>query len=163
MSPSVDRDQILRLARHLASLGREKVEQFQLVVNEARLLVDVPEQTLSEERVEAHPWERTEPASDQPKAIYLATVEDYATGEGLTVGFAAVLAHGEDEARRYLSRIWSRNLAHLAILARGADAIVPFARLFLSPELRANLQRIEAGEGRPAVFSYQARYHMNMS
>ena len=42
---------------------------------------------------------------DGPKVIYLATVEDYATGEGLTVYFTAVLARSEDEARRCLLRL----------------------------------------------------------
>lgn len=163
MTQSADQEQIQRLARHLASLGCEKVEQFQLVVKEALSLLDDPEQMLPEAPMDTYPWEQPGPVPEGARAVYLATVEDYATGEGLTVRFAAVLANGEDEARRYLSRVWSKNLAHLVTLAQGADAIVPFARLFLSPDLRAHLRRIETGEDRPPIFSYQACYHMNMS
>src|SRR5690606_32671700 len=97
------------------------------------------------------------------KGIYLATVTDDATGEGLTVYFAAVLARCKNEARRSLSRHWTRNLAHMATIVQGADATAPYVELFLSPKLLVELKRIEAGEGRLAVFHYQARYHMNMS
>lgn len=156
-------DQIQRLARHLASLGRENVERLQLVVEEAVRLLDDPEQVLSEVQPEAFPWEQEEPEVSGPKGIYLATVADDATGEGLTVYFAAMLARSENGARRSLSRYWPRNLAHLATLARGADAAVPYAELFLSPRLRAALERLEYCKQRPASFSYHARYHFNKS
>src|SRR5690606_4174077 len=118
VTQSVDQEQIQRLAKHLAHLGREKVEQFQLVAQEALSLLDSSEPMLPQGQTDTYPWEQTEPVSDGTRAVYLATVEDYATGEGLTVYFAAVLARSEDEARRSLSRLWSRNLAHLATLAR---------------------------------------------
>ena len=156
-------DQIQRLARHLASLGRENAERLQLVVEEALRLLDDPEQVLSEVQPEAFPWEQEEPEVSGPKCIYLATVADDATGEGLTVYFAAMLARSENEARRSLSRYWPRNLAHLATLARGADGVVPYAELFLSPRLRAALERLENRGDRPGAFSYQARYYMNIS
>mgnify|MGYP001404344868 FL=1 len=156
-------DQIQRLARHLASLGRENAERLQLVVDEALRLLDDPELVIPEVQPEAFPWEQEEPEVSGPKGIYLATVTDDATGEGLTVYFAAVLARSESEARRSLSRHWTRNLAHLATLARGADAAVPYAELFLSPRLRAALERLENSGDRPAAFSYQARYHVNIS
>ena len=156
-------DQIQRLARHLASLGRENAELIQLVVEEALRLLDDPEQVLPQVKPKTYPWEQEEPEVSGPKGIYLATVADNATGEGLTVYFAAVLARSENEARRALSRHWTRNLAHMATLAQGADAIVPYASLFLSPKLLAELKRIEAAEGWLPVFQYQARYYMNMS
>lgn len=132
-------------------------------MREALRLLDDPEQTLPEVQTDTYPWEQSEPVPGEAKAVCLVTVADYATGEGLMVRFAAVWARSEDEVRRHLARIWSRSLAHLAIVARGAEATVPYAQLCLSPKLRGILQRIEAGEGRPAVFSYEARYHMNMS
>lgn len=156
-------DQIQRLARHLASLGRANAELIQLVVEEALRLLDDPELVIPEVQPEAFPWEQEEADPSGSKGVYLATVADNATGEGLTVYFAAVLARSENEARRALSRHWTRNLAHMATLAQGADAIVPYASLFLSPKLLGELKRIEAGEGRLAVFHYQARYYMNMS
>lgn len=156
-------DQIQRLARHLASLGRENAERLQSVADEALRLLDDPELVIPEVQLEAFPWEQEGPELSGPKCIYLATVTDDATGEGMTVYFAAVLARSENEARRSLSRYWTRNLADLAILARGVDAIVPHADLLLSPKLRAVLQRLENGEDRPAAFSYQARYHVNVS
>lgn len=156
-------DQIQRLARHLASLGRQNAELIQLVVEEALRLLDDPELVIPKVQPEAFPWEQEEPELSGPKGIYLATVEDHATGQGLTVYFAAVLARSENEARRSLSRYWTRNLAHLATLARGADAVVPYAELFLSPKLREGLKRLEYCKQRPAGFSYQGCYHMNMS
>lgn len=157
-------DQTQRLARYLARMGRQQVEQFQLVVNEALRLLDESRPVTLEAQPEPYSWEQADAASpDRPRAVYLATVQDYGTGVGLTVHFVAVLAGSEDEARRYLARLLGRNLAQLAILVRGADGIVPFARLFLSPELRASLQRIQEGDEGPAAFSYQARYHMNLS
>lgn len=163
MTPSSNPDQIRRLARHLAGLGRENAERLRLVVEEALRLLDEPEQVLPQVKPETYPWEQEEPEPSGPRAVYLATVTDYATGEGLTVYFAAVLARSENEARRSLSRPWTRNLTHLATLARGADAIVPYGSLFLSPKLRAELRCMESGRDGAAYFSYRARYHVNMS
>jgi hypothetical protein len=92
----------------------------------------------------------------------MGSVEDFATGEGLTVHFAAAFAHDADEFRRRLSLELGREQARQAKIGIGVEGI-PQAALFLSPKLRGMLERFDSGEERPAAMSFFARYHANNS
>ncbi len=107
-----------------------------------------------------YPWELTERRTDAPKRVWLATVDDFATGECLSVFFAASLARDEDEFRRHISFELGRQLAHRAEVRVGLSAL-PFSGLFLSAALRKTLGEFDRGERPPAAMSFFARYHAN--
>jgi hypothetical protein len=108
-------------------------------------------------------WEAEEvfPAETR-RAAYLASAEDYATGEGLTIYFSAGFGRSEGEFRRKLAREWGAPLADRARIGRGLDAGVPFAALFMTVGLRAAIDDFGKARG-PAEFRFFARYHANFS
>lgn len=90
-----------------------------------------------------------------PALVYLASVDDFATGEGLTVYFTAVSGRSEHEVRRRLAREWGAPLADRAWVALGIDTAIPFAPVFVTPVLRAALGAFDPRHG-PAVFNFFA-------
>jgi hypothetical protein len=155
------------VARHLAEKGGAAVEQWQAVVDRAREMlasgeVEPPSVGIDPHRPLPYPWETTERRLDAPKRVWLGSVDDYASGEGLSAYFAAGLAHGEDELRRSLSLEFGRELAHRAEVREGPGAL-PFSMFFVTPVLRKSLEAFDRGEGRPATMSFVARYRANYS
>lgn len=154
-----------RGSRYLAQKGEDAINDLQAHVDRARELLAsgevVPDLVDLPPVAPPYDWEFSEPRLELPPRIWLASVEDYATGEGMTVHFAAVRARDADEVRRRLAHQVSRGLADIARVEAGIEATVPFASLFLPPALRTKLEAIEQGEDRPAAISYFASYHAN--
>ena len=98
-----------------------------------------------------------------PRNIYIASVDDFATGEGLTISFFAGLAPSGNAFRRSIAGEVGASLADRATIGKASDAKVTFRDLFLSPALQARLRRIEHGEDDPGAFSFFARVHANYS
>lgn len=92
----------------------------------------------------------------------LGSVDDFATGEGLTIHFAVAAARSEGEFRRRLATEMGAGLADRARVGCGIDACVPFLPLFVTPALRAALAAFETDNG-PATFSFFAHHHANYS
>lgn len=154
------------IARHLAGKGEAAVEQWQAVVDRAREMLASgevrPLDGIDPHRLPPYPWETSGRRLDAPERVWLGSVEDYASGEGISVYFAAGLAHDEDEFRRSLSIEFGRELAHRAEVREDPDAL-PLSTFFLSPVLRTNVRAFDRGEGRPATMSFIARYRANYS
>ena len=158
-----------RLARHLAVKGEAEVAMVLAIARRAEALLADPgfATTLTAAEKVAAPapfdWEAVElfPAGT-PVSLWLGSVDDFATGEGLTVHFAVAAARSEGEFRRRLAAEMGADLADRARVGRGNDARIPFSPLFVTPALRAALIALERGEG-PATFSFFARHHANYS
>lgn len=160
-----------RLARFVAVKGRAEAERLHSIATRAVELLDDPrlQESIALAKEEAESARFSWQFADEkiplgtPLGIYLASCDDYATGEGLTVYFAAGCARGESEYRRKLAVEWGAALADRAHIAQGADAEVPFAALFVTPALRAAVEKVERREDGPGAFSFFARQHANYS
>lgn len=151
-------------ARDLAARGEATLGQVAAIVERAGELLEaeVIQPTLDEE--ERYTWEADELFPlDSPMKIYLATVEDFATGQGLTISFFAGRAPSSNAFRRSIARQVGVHFADHAIVAEGSDAKTPFGKMFLSDALRAKLKQIEHGEDQPGAFAFFARWHANYS
>jgi hypothetical protein len=95
--------------------------------------------------------------------VFLAVAGDYATGEGLTLHFAAAAVRSEAEFRRILQDEFGPALAGAATIGEGADAPVPFAKLFLSEPLLQRLRAVERGGPDAGLQRYVAWQHSNYS
>ena len=170
-NPAGEKDdgRIERVARHLAVKGEAEVAMVLAIARRAEALLADPSfaTTLTAAEKAGAPapfaWEAAElfPVG-APVSLWLGSVDDFATGEGLTIYFAAAAARGEGEFRRRLAAEIGAGLADRARVGRGIDARVPFLPLFLAPALRAALAAFEGGDG-PAAFSFFARHHTNFS
>ena len=154
-------------ARHLAEKGVAGIEQVQAIVERAHEMLatgEVAPPPFDEDplRPPPYPWEVNTARTGEPRRVWMGIVEDFGTGEGLTVHFAAALAHGDAEFRRRLSLEIGRQRAHRAEVGVGVEGL-PQAAFFLSPRFRAMLQRFESGQDRPATMSLFGRYHANYS
>lgn len=109
-----------------------------------------------------YPWEVTEVQAGHRRSIWLASIQDYGTGEGLTVHFGVSFAHDEDEFRRCVSLELGRELAHLADVRKGISEH-PLAAFFLSQRARATLEAFDRGENPPGAVSFVVKYHVNYS
>ena len=92
-----------RQARHVAKLGMTSVENLEAVIARARELLEAgqivpPPNDENPYLPQPYAWQLTEPQLDLPRRVWLATVEDFATGQGHSVYFAAGFAHDEDLA-----------------------------------------------------------------
>ncbi len=155
------------VARHLAEKGEAVIEQMQATVDRAREMlaageVSPPPDGIDPHRPPPYKWEITERLLDEPNRVWLASVDDYGTGEGLSVYFAAGFAHDEDEFRRRISLELGRELAHKAKVRLGVGDL-PFASMFLSPAPRTTLEGFDQGEDRLGAMSYLACYRANYS
>ncbi len=111
-------------ARHLALKGRAAIEQIQATVDRAReLLAGGLAPPANDIEPPPHQWELVDdrPSEALPR-IWLAVVDDFATGEGLSVYFVAGLARGENAFRRSIALELGRELADRAVVREGADA-----------------------------------------
>lgn len=154
-----------RQARHVAKLGMTSVKNLEVVIARARELLEAGEivPPPNEENPylpQPYAWQLTEPQLDLPRRVWLASVEDFATGQGHSVYFAAGLAHDEDEFRRSVAIELGPHLAHGAQVGAGVDG-VPFKDMFLPAKLEAMLTGFDNGKERPAVMAYLARYYAN--
>lgn len=162
-----DACRIERVAHHLAVKGEAEVAMVLAIGRRAEALLADPSfaTTLTAaEKAEApapFAWEAAElfPVGT-PVSLWLGSVDDFATGEGLTIHFAVAAARSEGEFRRRLAAELGAGLADRARVGRGIDARVPFLPLFVTPALRAALIGFERGDG-PAAFSFFARHHAN--
>lgn len=89
-----------RQARHVAKLGMASVENLETMIARARELLEageiVPPPSVENPCLpHLYAWQLTEPQLELPRRVWLATVEDFATGEGHSVYFAAGFAHDE--------------------------------------------------------------------
>lgn len=160
---------IERVARHLAVKGEAEVAMILAIARRAEALLTDPgfATTLTAAEKAAAParfaWEAAElfPAGT-PVSLWLGSVDDFATAEGLTIYFAVAAARSEGEFRRRLAAEMGAGLADRARVGCGINARVPFLPLFVTPALKAALAAFETGEG-PATFSFCARHHVNYS
>ena len=153
-------------ARHFAEKGIAGIEQVQAIVDRAREMLATGEVAPPPDGEDPHwpqpyRWEVTGVRSDMPRRVWTNSVEDFATGEGLTVHFAAALAQSEAEFKQRLS-LELGGLARQAEIGIGLEGI-PQAALFVSPHLRAMLERFDSGGVRPATMTLFARYDANYS
>ena len=164
-----DAGRIERVARHLAAKGEAEVAMVLAIARRAEALLADPSfattLTAAEKATAPTPfaWEAAElfPVGG-PVSLWLGSVDDFETGEGLTIHFAVAAARSEGEFRRRLAAQMGARLADRAWAGRGIDARVPFLSLFLTPALRQVLIAFERGNG-PAAFSFFARHHSNYS
>lgn len=149
-------------ARDLAARGDATVARVEAIVERARELLEAGGIQPTPNQEEPYAWEADElfPLGT-PMRIYLATVEDFATGEGLTVSFFAGRAPSANAFRRLVAREVGVHLANHAVIAEGSDAKIPFGTMFLSDALGAKLKQIELGEDQPGAFTFFARWHVN--
>ena len=159
---------IERVARHLALKGEAEVAMVLAIARRAEALLADPgfATTLTAAETAApapFDWEAAElfPVGT-PVSLWLGSVDDFATGEGLTIYFAVAAARSEGEFRRRLAAEIGAGLADRARVGRGIDARVPFLPLFVTPTLRVALTAFERGDG-PAAISFFARHHANFS
>lgn len=168
---NVSNAQIERLARFVAIKGRADAERLLAIASRAIEFLSDPrlEKSMADEAAASQnarfPWELSNEQfpPGTPVSIFLASVDDYTTGEGLTCYFAAGYGRSETEFRKRLAVEWGAGLADRARLACGAREEVPFASLFVSPALRAALRQLEQREDGPGSFSFFARHHANYS
>ena len=164
-----DAGRIERAARNLAVKGEAEVAMVLAIARRAEALLADPgfatTRSAAEKAIAPVPfaWESAElfPVGT-PVSLWLGSVDDFATGEGLTIHFAVAAARSEGEFRRRLAAQIGAALADRARVGRGIDARVPFLPLFVTLALRAALIAFERGDG-PAAFSFFARHHANYS
>ena len=154
-------------ARHLARRGAEAIEKMQLTVDLARTLFTsggIEPHGEGEDPFGPPPfaWEVSEPDPDAQRRIFLGSVIDGATGQGITYIFAAGLARDEDEFRRQLSRHVGHILANGAKVGKGPDG-PRLSPTFVSPRLKEVLEMYDQGQNAPATFFYVGRWHENRS
>ncbi len=151
-------------ARDLAARGEATVGRVGTIVERARVLLEAGDIQPAPNEEESYAWEADEffPLGT-PSQIYLATVEDFATGEGLTISFFAGRAQSANAFRRSMAREIGVHLAAHATIAQGSDAKIPFGKMFLSDALRAKLEQVERGEDQPGAFAFFGRWHANYS
>ena len=153
----------IHAVRYLAGRGEEAIESMQALVNQARDLL--ASGTLTEADVTAYPWELDRsPPPDWRSRIWAASMDDYATGAGLTTTLYVALATTESAFRRQLAGEFDREVANAARVTMGLEELVRFEPgvAALAPTLlRERLLALERGEDRPAVFSFMARTHVN--
>lgn len=153
-------------ARHLAEKGEGAIAEVAAIAERARELLASglvnPAADGHDPHRPPYSWELTERDVHAPKRIWLGYVDDYATGEGLSVYFFAALARGEDEFRRSISLELGRELADKAEVRLGVGGF-PFASMFLSPSFASSLEGFDRGEDRPAAMSFIAKYRANYS
>lgn len=149
-------------ARQLASRGEATVALVEAIVQGARELLEAGAVQPTPPEQEPNAWEAEElfpPGA--PLQTYLATVDHFATGEGLTISFFAGRAPSANAFRRSVAREVGAHLADHATIAEGSDAKIPFGKMFLSDALRTKLEQIESGEDQPGAFAFFARWHAN--
>lgn len=83
-------------APQLVEKGIGGIEQVQPIVDRAHEMLATGEVAppFGEDphRPSPYPWEVADARADMPKRVWVGAVEDFATGDGLTVHFAAALA-----------------------------------------------------------------------
>ena len=156
-----------RQARYVARNGMSSVEHLEEVIARARELLEAGEVVTPpiEENPfipQAYPWQLSERRPDLPKRVWLGTVEDFKTGQGHSVYFAAGVAHDEDEFRRSIALELGPHLAHAAKAGVGVDR-APLKDMFLPNKLEAMLTGFDNGKDRPAVMTYLAKFYSNYS
>ena len=155
-------------SRYLARKGLAAVTDLQAQVDRARELLTTGEvePDLKDAPPVAPPfeWELTTPPLGAPKRIWLASVENFATGMGHSAHGFACLAYDEDEVRRLMALSLGRFLANGATIGEGREAKVPIAQALVPEMVPRNLEEIagSGGEG-PAVITFLASYHANYS
>ena len=154
-------------ARHLARRGSSAIEKMQLTLDLARTLLesgDIEPYGEGEDPLVVPPfaWEISEPRPGAIKRIFLGSVIETATGQGITYIFIAGLARDEDEFRRQLSQHIGRFLANGAKIGRGPGG-PRFSPTFVSPRLKEVLEMYDQGMNAPASFFYLSRWHENRS
>lgn len=169
LAGAMEAGQIERVARLLAIKGEAEVAKVLAIANHAEALLADPGFAATITRAEKaavpapFPWEAEELfAVGTPDSLWLASVDDFGTGEGLTIHFAAAFARSEVEFRRRLAAELGAGLADRAWVGHGINAAVPFLPLFVTPALSDALAAFNAGN-RPAQFSFFARHHVNYS
>jgi hypothetical protein len=158
-----------QLARYVAVKGKTEAARLLAIVERAQELLADPDfqATITEYEKAARrvpfDWETEEEFPLRTRAsLYLGSVEDFATGEGLTIHFAAAFARSESEFRRIFAAKRGVGLADRLWVGRGVEAQVPFMPLFVSPAFWESLRDLERGE-RPAVFRFFAEHHANFA
>ena len=155
------------VVKYLAEKGEAAIDQWQDAVNRARAMLASGEVLPPPDGLDPHlpppyPWETSEQQMEGPYRVWLGSVSDYATGEGMSIYFFVEFAADEDEFRRSISRRLTREIANQAQVCEGVAA-APNAQWFLSSQLRARLEAFERGEDLPGAMSFYACYRANYS
>jgi hypothetical protein len=155
------------IARFLATKGAAGVEQMQAIVDRARAMVIEADWAFADPPISAvarFEWEADDdPPPEGPASVWIGSMEDYSTGEGLSVYFVAAFAHSENGFRRYIARELGTGLADRACVRKGVEGSVPCGSMFLTDCFRSSLRAFDRGEGRPAAMSFVARFRANYS
>lgn len=156
-----------RQARHIAKHGMGSVEHLETAIARARELLEAGEiEPSSDEESpfipQSYPWELSERRLDLPKQSWLGTVEDFVTGQGHSIYFAAGFAHDEDEFRRCIALELGPVLAHRTKVKAAVDPAT-FRDMFLPENVETALTDFDKGKERPAVMMYIAKYYANYS
>lgn len=153
-------------SRFLARRGEAKLDELQALVDRARELLTSgevePDLAYLEPLAPPHEWELSTPPSGTRNTIWLASVEDFATGSGHSAHVLACLARDEDEVRRLMSASFGRILANGATIGAGLYSDVPHVRAMLPHWMYMELDRVTSGASTmPAILRFQASYHAN--
>ncbi|MEW9853902.1 hypothetical protein [Novosphingobium sp. M1R2S20] len=98
-------------AWHLALKGSAAIEQIQASVRARELLAEGLVPPAAGIEPSRYAWETADdPPSDALPGVCLAVVDDFATGEGLSVYFVAGFARGENAFRRSIALELGANL-----------------------------------------------------
>ena len=151
-------------ARRLASGGLEKIDEVQNIVHRARELraenqVDAPPPA---PRAAAKPfdWEATQPGEEVQRKLFIAAVEEEATGIGLTAYFYATRCKDENAVRRKMASLVGRHLANAARVSRFSESPTS-ADFFMSPKMVRELTELRCGGEAPGAVSFFAEFHIN--
>ena len=149
-------------ARYLASKGKAGVEQMQQIVNRARKMVTEADMVFDHPMLLAVPRYTSDtevaPTPGGRSSVWIASTDDYASDEGLSIYFIVAFASSESEFRRSIAHELGSELADRASVRAGAGLSLPFANLFLSPSFRSTLAAFERGEQRPIMMNFVAGY-----
>lgn len=151
-------------ARRLASRGLEKIEEVPKIVHRAR-------QLRAENRVDALPsvpgaaakpfeWEAAQPGEEVQRKLFIAAVEEEATGLGLTAYFYATRCKDENAVRRKMASRVGRHLANAARVSRFSESPTS-ADFFMSPKMVRELTELRCGSEAPGAVSFFAEFHIN--
>ena len=96
------------VVKYLAEKGEAAIDQWQDTVDRARAMlasgeVLPPPDGIDPHRPPPYPWETSEQMMEGPYRIWLGSVSDYGTGEGISIYFFVEYAADEDEFRRSIS------------------------------------------------------------
>lgn len=157
-------DLIERSARILAAQGPEAIANIEAIANRAKAMLAAGEVEPSPVGPPPPPepfwWQVEQVDAAAPREIWMAAVEDSATGEGITGYFLAGLFRSEAEVRRQLAGEVGVWLADIARVGSPAEPL-PSAKFFATERLISSLQAMSKEQCGPGLAAFFVRFQVN--